>query len=205
MKDLLESEFAQMELKGLPLSFFEDNRKRFFSLIKMRLKEFDNNSLLVLKAGDAIPKYDTDVDYYYFFQEANFYYLTGVKEPSLNCVVDFSNEKITLFYHEDDEETKVWQKVVTTKEIEEKYGLKTENKASLNDWILSRNPNKLHVIEGTNDMSGLDVPSYKFDFSDEKYKSLREKVSSLPEIYEVLKESRKEKNTKGNRIDEVYL
>lgn len=196
MKDLLESEFAKMELTGLPLSFFEDNRNRFFSLVKLRLKDFDSNSLLVLKAGDSIPKYDTDVDYYYFFQEANFYYLTGVKEPSLNCVVDFKDEKITLFYHEDDEETKVWQKVITTKEIEEKYGLKTENKSALNDWILKRDPSKLFVLEGKNDMSGLDVPSYKFDFSDEKYKNLREKVSLLPEIYNVLKESRKEKTPK---------
>lgn len=193
------TDFSKMELTGLPNSFFEANRKRFFSLIKSRIALLPGNSVLVLKAGDDVPKYDTDVMYYYFYQEANFYYLTGVKEASLNAVVDFDKESITLFYDQPDDSTKIWQTVISKEEIAEKYGLKTELKKDLNKWLLNRNPAKIYKLEGKNDTSDLPVPSIEFDFTGE-YESLSKLVASEKKIYFVLKESRKVKTKEEQEL-----
>lgn len=186
------TDFSKMELTGLPISFFEPNREKFFKNVPAKIENFVKNSVLVLKSGDEVPKYDTDVEYYYFFQEANFYYLTGVKEPGLNCAVDFLHKEVILFYDQPSDDTKIWQTVVSKEEMAKKYGLKTELKKDMNQWLLNRNPHAIYKLEGTNDTSGLPVPSVVFDFKEE-YSRLQELVKSEPLIYMVLKECRKEK------------
>lgn len=188
------TDFKKMELTGLPTSFFETNRNRFFTLVPQRITNFDSNSVLVLKAGEEQLKYDTDVNYYYFFQEANFYYLTGVREPGLDAVVDFKNNQITLFYDQPPEDTKIWQTVVTKDEIASRYKLTVEDKSNLNQWLLNRKPNAIYKLEGTNDTSQHPVYSIDFDFQGD-FKILQTLVKSEPKLYIALKESRKEKTS----------
>lgn len=186
------TDFSKMELTGLPTSFFDANRNKFFNAVPTVLKDFDSNSVLVLKAGDEVPKYDTDVLYYYFYQEANFYYLTGVREAGLNAVVDFQNKQIVLFYEEPDSTTKIWQTVVTKDDMAKRYKMEVQDKKDLNKWLTTRNPNSIYALEGVNDTSGLKVPSIEFDFTGD-YASLKDKVKSELKLYFILKDCRKVK------------
>lgn len=187
------TDFSKMEITGLPNSFFTENRNKFFDLVPKRIQNFNEDSILVLKAGDEVSKYDTDVLYYYFFQEANFYYLTGVKEAGLQATIDFLNKEITLFYDQPDDDTKIWQTVITSEDISTKYGLKVEALKNLNKWLLNRNPKAIYKLEGSNDTSGLPVPSVDFKFEGEN-KALESVIKSEPDLYFVLKECRKVKS-----------
>lgn len=193
------TDFSKMELTGLPPTFFEKNRKKFFDLIKKRVENFDFDSVLVLKAGEEVPKYDTDVNYYYFFQEANFYYLTGVREAGFKATVDFKDESITLFYDQPSDSTKIWQTVLSKEDISKRYKLPVEDMSSLNKWLLQRKAHKIFALEGTNDTSGLPVPTVQFIFEGE-FKVLETSIFHEPLLYFVLKESRKVKS-----VEEVEL
>jgi Xaa-Pro dipeptidase len=193
------TDYSKMELTGLPTSFFEPNRAKLFDLVPKRISNFEKDSVLILKAGDEVPKYDTDVGYYYFFQEANFYYFTGVTEAGLNAALDFKNNEITLFYEQPDDTTKIWQTVVTKDEMADKYKLKVVDKKDMNEWLFNRNPVNIHKLEGVNDTSGLDVISVTFNF-DGKYESLNSKIKSEPNLYFVIKECRKEKTPEEQEL-----
>ena len=82
------SEEPYSEIKGLPPSFFELNRKNYLENLKIRNPHLNTNSVIVLEGGKGYPKYDSDFNYYYFDQESNFYYLTGVREPNMKCIID---------------------------------------------------------------------------------------------------------------------
>ena len=190
------TDFSKAELTGLPTSFFDVNTKKFFQTAKTRLldtKVIDQNSILALKGGDDIPKYDTDIDYTYFMQEANFYYLTGIREPGLDLIIDFQNSKITLFYNQPDESTKYWQTVITKEELKKRYNLDVEDKSKFNSWIAQRNPNEIYALSGNNDTSGSKVFAYNFKFEGE-FEKLKEKVKENEIIYYVIKECRKVKS-----------
>ena len=80
---LKEEEEIYDEIKGLDLSFFELNRENYLQNLKIRFAHLNTNSEIIFQGGRLAQKYDTDIDYYYFDQESNFYYLTGVREPNI--------------------------------------------------------------------------------------------------------------------------
>ena len=80
MKDM---DFSKWEIEGIPASWFENNRKRFIDNLRLRYSNLEDSAVLVLQGGKEIPRYDTDVNHYHFFQESNFYYLTGIREPDM--------------------------------------------------------------------------------------------------------------------------
>ena len=112
------SEEPYSEIKGLPPSFFELNRKNYLENLKIRNPHLNTNSVIVLEGGKGYPKYDSDCYYYFFDQESNFYYLTGVREPNMKCIIDVRSSDCFLFYQKEDEESKIWMKVPSYEEIE---------------------------------------------------------------------------------------
>lgn len=190
-------DYSKVELTGLPNSFFEKNRESFFGFLDTFLPELEKNSVLLLKGGDDIPRYDTDTNYCHFFQEANFYYLTGVREPGLDAAVDFNDRSITLFYDEPPQSTRYWQTVISTDEMKHKYGLSVHFKSQTENWLVERNPSEIYAFDGDNDISGKLVHGYKLKFENS---SLQEKAKSNPKIMSVLRQSRKIKT-----LDEIGL
>lgn len=186
------TDFSKMEITGLPVPHFEANRAKFFDTALKRIEALKKGGILVIKAGDEIPRYDADVPHFYFFQEANFYYLTGVLEPSLNAAIDFSSKTVTLFYDQPSNDTKVWQTVISKEEMQKKYKLDVVDKRDMYKWLSDKNPESIYPLEGINDVSSLPVQSIEFDFPEE-YSHLKDRVKSEWRIYEVLKECRKNK------------
>ena len=191
------TDFSKMELTGLPVKFFEENRNKYFNKVKERIENFNEDSVLILKGGDEVPKYDTDTSYYYFYQEANFYYLTGVVEPSLDCIVDFKNKKITLCYEEPDKTTQIWQTVITKQQIADKYNLEVILKNEFENTLKIRNAAKIYTLTGFNDASKLPILNY--DLS-KLPSELSVKVDLENKLYSVLKECRKEKTTQEQEL-----
>ena len=96
MTSKIKEEYS--EITGLPPSFFLLNRTNYINNLKLRFPQLNQNSIIALQGGCAQDKYDTDVDYYYFDQESNFYYLTGVRTPGLKAIIDIKTGNTTLYY-----------------------------------------------------------------------------------------------------------
>lgn len=189
----MSTDFSKCELTGLPFEFFIPNREKFFLNVNQLSPQLEKDSILVLKGGDELPKYDTDISYVYFSQEANFYYLTGVRDPGFDAIVDFSSNSITLFYDLPPDSTKYWQTVLSVEEMKERYKLNIYVKTEINEWIMKRNPKKIFRLEGVVETSGLPVFSYKLGFEG-KYEVLNEKISSDLLLYKALVKSRRVKS-----------
>ena len=124
-KKVKDDEEIYDEIKGLDPSFFELNRENYLKNLKMRFAHLNTNSVIIFQGGRLPQKYDSDCYYYYFDQESNFYYLTGVRDPDMLFVLDVQNGEGALFYEQEPEDYKVWMVVPTTEDIEKKYGIKT--------------------------------------------------------------------------------
>lgn len=84
-------------------------KNKVFELNRRRLaKKLDDNSLLILFAGNA-PKKTAD-EKYQFTPNRNFYYLTGIDEEDHIFVMEKSNGNVTakMFIKEIDEEKEKW-------------------------------------------------------------------------------------------------
>ena len=170
------------EIKGLPPSFFELNRENYLKNLKMRFSHLNENSVIILQGGRIVDKYDCDEAYYYFDQESNFYYLTGVRTPNMLFVLDVQNGEASLFYEQDSEETQVWQKVPTVEEIEKKYGIKTYLRKDLDRFLQKRNMEVIYILDGVNENSDLPVFSAELNFVGD-YAYLNKKVNHDKYIY----------------------
>ncbi len=183
------TDFKNLELEGLPIEYFEKNRSRYFKNLNLRVPNLNKNTVIVLKGGDEIPRYDTDVNYYHFLQESNFYYLTGVKEPGLLALLDIKTETCILFYEQPPEEYKIWMTVVTKDDMLKKYNVKVMDKKDLNDFLRDRNMDLIYIPSGNNEYSGLPLAETELVFSgDLSY--LNDRISHEKMIYEVLCDTR---------------
>lgn len=183
-------DYRYMELSGLPAEYFKKNRERYLSNLNLRVPNLNTNSVIVIKGGEEVPRYDTDNKYYHFFQESNFFYLTGVREPGLSAALDLSSGKLTLFYDQPPEVNQIWMKVVTKQEMSKQYGnVDVVNLKELNDFLAKRNMDIIYLLEGTNEYSGLTVESAQLNFQgDLAYLNSRIKHEEM--IYEVLCDTR---------------
>ena len=86
------------EIKGLDPSFFALCRENYLKNLKIRFAHLNENSVIIFQGGRETPKYDTDINYYYFDQESNMYYLTGVRDPNIDFVLDVQSGEGCLFY-----------------------------------------------------------------------------------------------------------
>ena len=173
------------EIKGLPNTFFKNNRTTYLRNLKIRFPQLKQNSIIVFQGGDLVPKYDSDTYYYYFDQESCFYYLTGVREPGMKFILDVQTGEAYLFYQPEPEENRVWMTIPTKEEIEAKYEIKTYLMSELNDFIQRRNMETIYIMDGINPNSGTPCLSAELDFKgDLAY--LNERISHDKNIYMVL-------------------
>jgi len=190
MKNKRLEGYPMAELKGLNNSFFTKNRKKFYNnLIKM-LTGLNRNSIIVLEGGKEIPRYDTDVVDYHFQQDANFYYLSGVREPKFYAILDVKSEEFKLYYDlSKDERDNIFMQIPSLQELSEKYELPVLDMVDFYSNIAKRNPRKIYVMCGTNSDSGLSVKTAKLDFPTD-YEVLEKIVDYNQLVYEILAETR---------------
>ena len=187
------------EITGLDPSFFKLNRDNYLKNLKMRFSHLNENSVIVFQGGRLAPKYDNDTNYYYFDQESNFYYLTGVREPNMHFVLDVQSGEGCLFYEKEPDENQVWMVVPTCEDIEKKYGIKTLLKSNLEKFLQKRNMEVIYILDGTNENSGLPVNSAELNFVGD-YAYLNKKINHDKYIYMVLCDTRRVKNEKEKKL-----
>ena len=187
------------EIAGLDPSFFQLNRENYIKNLKIRFAHLNENSVIILQGGRLAPKYDNDTNYYYFDQESNFYYLTGVREPNMYFVLDVQSGEGCLFYEKEPDENKVWMVVPSCEDIEKKYGIKTLLKNNLEKYLQKRNMEVIYILDGTNENSGLPVNSAELNFVGD-YAYLNKKINHDKYIYMVLCDTRRIKNEKEKKL-----
>jgi Xaa-Pro dipeptidase len=187
------------EITGLDPSFFKLNRDNYLKNLKMRFSHLNENSVIVFQGGRLAPKYDNDTNYYYFDQESNFYYLTGVREPNMHFVLDVQSGEGCLFYEKEPDENQVWMVVPTCEDIEKKYGIKTLLKSNLEKFLQKRNMEVIYILDGTNENSDLPVCSAELNFVGD-YAYLNKKINHDKYIYMVLCDTRRVKNEKEKKL-----
>ena len=187
------------EIKGLDPSFFELNRQNYLNNLRLRFSLLNENSVIIFQGGRLAPKYDNDTNYYYFDQESNFYYLTGVRIPNMYFVLDVQSGEGVLFYEKEPEENKVWMVVPSCEEIQEKYGIKTLLKSDLEKFLQKRNMEVIYILDGVNENSDLPVFSAELNFVGD-YAYLNKKINHDKYIYMVLCDTRRIKNEKEKAL-----
>ena len=187
------------EIAGLDPSFFQLNRENYLKNLKIRFAHLNQNSVIIFQGGRLAPKYDSDTNYYYFDQESNFYYLTGVCIPNMWFVLDVQSGEGCLFYEKEPDENKVWMVVPSCEDIEKKYGIKTYLRTELEKFLQKRNMEVIYIIDGTNENSGSPVCSAELDFVGD-YAYLNKKINHDKFIYMVLCDTRRIKNEKEKNL-----
>ena len=187
------------EITGLDPSFFQLNRENYLKNLKMRFAHLNENSVIILKGGVLASKYDNDTNYYYFDQESNFYYLTGVRIPDMYFVLDVQNGEGCLFYDKASDDDKVWMEVPSCEEIAKKYGIKTLLKSDLERFLQKRNMEVIYILDGLNENSSLPVYSAELNFVGD-YAYLNKKINHDKYIYMVLCDTRRVKNEKEKKL-----
>ena len=187
------------EIKGLDPSFFKLNRENYLTNLKRRFANLNTNSVIVLQGGKLYPKYDNDTNYFYFDQESNFYYLSGVREPDMLFVLDVQTGEPSLFYEPASEENKIWMVVPTIEDIEKKYGIKTYLKSSFESFLQKRNMEVIYILDGLNENSSEPVYSAELNFIGD-YAYLNKKINHDKYIYMVLCDTRAIKNEEEKKL-----
>ena len=187
------------EITGLDPSFFELNRENYLKNLKIRFAHLNENSVIIFQGGRLAPKYDSDTNYYYFDQESNFYYLTGVRIPNMHFVLDVQSGEGCLFYEKASDENKIWMEVPTCEDIEKKYGIKTLLKSDLERFLQKRNMEVIYILDGVNENSGLPVYSAELNFVGD-YAYLNKKINHDKYIYMVLCDTRRVKNEREKKL-----
>ena len=182
-------DYTTLEFTGLPPSFFEQNRKNYIQNLKSKLSGLEENSILFLKGGQEIFRYDNDDDIHYFMQESNFYYLTGVRESGFYAMIDLRDASVALYVPTPDETTKIFFHVETLEEISKKYGARAVELEKMPTDIYSRNPTKIYVLNGINSDSGRKVYTCDYVFP-EAIRELNKRIDNNEIIYEVLADTR---------------
>ena len=198
-KEKVKEDEIYDEIKGLDPSFFELNRENYLKNLKMRFAHLNTNSVIIFQGGRLTPKYDSDTNYYYFDQESNFYYMTGVRDPNMLFVLDVQNGEGTLFYEQEPEDYKVWMTVPSLEDIEKKYGLKTFLKKDLERFLQKRNMEVIYILDGVNENSDLPVYSAELNFIGD-YAYLNKKINHDKYIYMVLCDTRGVKNEREKKL-----
>ena len=186
MEDVTNDKFKNCEILSLPKEFFVANQKNFLDHLKKLLPNYERSSILLLKSGSHIYRYNTDVLLNNFLQESNFYYLSGVKEPDTLLLVDLNSEKFKLFLKFPNDDYKIWNYTPTLEEIEQKYGLETKYLTQLFETVNNINPTKIFYLEGSNTDTGVSYSKPSIDWPE----NLKGKVESSSILYEILATSR---------------
>ena len=185
--------YERVELERLPPSFFLNNRQNFIKNLKERLISIPDNSFLFLMGGKELPRYDNDDELYYFIQESNFYYLTGVLEANYYATINLSDASFSLYIPQPTEREKIFLHWETLEQIAEKYNCSTFDLTQLPSEIKRLNPSKLYVLNGVNSDSGKKVLTCDYVFP-APYDQYNEIIDHDELIYEILADTRTRKS-----------
>jgi Xaa-Pro dipeptidase len=178
-----------LELTGLPPQFFQQHRENY----KKSISELPDakNSIVVLQGGSEIARYDTDGPFYHFQQEANFYYLTGVRDPDCYAIFEAETGEVTVYIKlATDDRSKIIMTVPTLDELSEKYKIQFKHVTCMYEDIKQRNPEKIHLLCGVNSDSGLNIHTAKLTFPDDMKSDFEAKINTNEIYYETLAETR---------------
>lgn len=193
------TDLKHANLEGFPTYVFQENRKGFLSALKRRVFNLENNSILLLQAGTDSVRYDTDSNSYTFIQESNFYYLTGVREPDLICLIDFSNDEPLLFIPTPSDRDRTFTHFPTYDEITNTYFIRCKPLEDLYSYLAQRNPKAIYRLNGMNSDSGLPILPASFDPKD-PYTYLKDIINDDPLVYEILADVRSTKTNNEIKI-----
>jgi Xaa-Pro dipeptidase len=186
------SSYERVELEGLSPAFFLANRQNFIKNLKEHLVTLPENSYLFLMGGKEYPKYDIDESYYFFLQESNFYYLTGVLEANYYATINLTDASFSLYIPQPTETEKIFNPWQTMEQIAERYQCQTFDLVKLPQEVRRLNPNKLYVLNGTNSDSDTKVQTCDYVFPT-PYDDLNEKIDHDELVYEILADTRTRK------------
>ena len=192
----------KLYLKAEKIIEYALNSKYAPENLKIRFAHLNTNSVIIFEGGKEPQKYDQDQNFFYFEQEPNFYYLTGVREPNMLYVLDVQSGEGSLFFEPDDEDDKIWKEVLTPEDIEKKYGIKTYLKKDLEKFLQKRNMEIIYIMDGTNENSGLPVCSAELNFIGD-YAYLNKKINHDKYIYMVLCDTRSVKNEREKKCMQI--
>jgi Xaa-Pro dipeptidase len=187
------SSYERVELEHLPPSFFLTNRQNFIKNLKERLVSLPEKSYLFLMGGKDLWRYDNDDELFYFIQESNFYYLTGVLESNYYAVINLTDATVSLFIPQPTEREKIFLHWETLEQIAEKYQCNAFDLTQLPIEIKRLNPNKLYVLNGVNSDSGNKVLTCDYVFP-APYDNYNEIIDHDELIYEILADTRTRKS-----------
>lgn len=163
MENTLNNEDLKLvNLEGLPASFFEHNRNRFFDNLNDKFPQFEKDSIVILEGGKEIPRHDTDTCFYHFIQENYFYYLSGVTIPDFHLIVDLKDRKVTLFYRIPNLRYKIFMHVPTLEEVTKKHNIECYDDKTIISFIKKRNAKNIYRLKGTNTDSGIEFKKFSF-------------------------------------------
>lgn len=168
----------------LPSTLFAKNRARFFKLFheSVQTKEGD---FALFRGASEVPIYSSDICYPEY-QEAYFYYLTGVEEMDCHLIVDLHKDHVILFVPQLDNMYKIWMNIMTKEQMADKYSLEVRYMSELEDTMKSFE-GRLFINNGVNSDSNL-----KTDLPDEKY--LKAHQVDRETMHDIIAEARVVKN-----------
>jgi len=145
----------------LPPSLFRKNRERFFSLFSQSVQT-EKGDFALFRGASEVPMYSSDIRYPEY-QEAYFYYLTGVVEMDCYLIVDLHEKKVTLFVPQLDNLYKIWMNIMKKEEFAAKYEIEVCYMAEL-EAALKAYTGKMYINAGVNTDSNLktDVPDAQY-------------------------------------------
>jgi len=152
---------------NLPIELFLLNRDRLLNKLKQQVEP---SSIVILKGGENVPHYSTDIDYL-FIQDPYFYWLFGVTDPDYYGIIDIDSGKSTLLMPRLPEEFAIWMgKLKQTEEVKEKFKVdKVVYTDELEDLLKQLQPSVILTLDGVNTDSGRSVPQFEIP-NQNKYK-----------------------------------
>lgn len=139
----------------------------------------------MLKGASEVPLYNSDCSYP-DYQEAYFYYLSGVTENDCYLALDLHAHKIIVFIPQMDTLYKIWMNTITKEEAADKYQVEVRYTHELEETI-KLFKGKLFVNNGVNSDSDM-----RTSLPDEKY--LQVHSVDRVTLHDILAESRVIKN-----------
>ncbi|EAR97910.1 metallopeptidase family M24 protein (macronuclear) [Tetrahymena thermophila SB210] len=166
----------------LPVSFHKKVRQTLIDAMKKNgnIKE---RSIVLLK-GDTI-KFMHDQDIVEEFQqEANIFYLFGVREFDCHGVLELDTGKAFLFCRKIPDEWKIWITVKEPPFFKQQYQVDDAwFDTEMENYLKQKNPEEIHIYHGIDSDSGLSLPEPSFECL-KNYTVVKDK------LYDILNELR---------------
>lgn len=189
VKNLDEDEYKLANLTGLKPIFFKNNFDRFMENLNKNFKQLNQKSVIFIQGGNEIPRHDTDTVFFTFYQNPNFYYLTGLNEPGFTLVIDVAKKERFLFMIMPDEKKSIYQRVPSLEEISKNYEIQCKKMDEIWEFIKNINPEKIYRLSGVNSDSKRKVETSSFN-PPEPYNKLIEKLDDNTMVWELLSDTR---------------